>query len=165
MAIGGRIKQIRYDRDLKLEVLARASGLSPASLQDVEDGVTLRPPVSLIRRLADALGVMPSDLVGGYDRKLVEEGWWPPERVRSVVKAIIDCTTAPLTEDELASDAATDLSLVKCLLELRRVSGLDVVPGRFPRLLNTPSQVHDYCVGLGLVVRNRPAPDEAASSG
>ncbi|MDQ3707157.1 MAG: XRE family transcriptional regulator [Chloroflexota bacterium] len=63
MTLGERLKQARLARNLSLTALARASGLSKGFLSQVESGAT-NPSLGSLRRLAEALSLTVSDLVG-----------------------------------------------------------------------------------------------------
>ena len=61
--IGESIKRIRKEREMTMVVLSRASQCSQSYLSRVESGVNI-PSISMLRRLARALGVKPSFLLG-----------------------------------------------------------------------------------------------------
>ena len=54
--VGGRLRELRLERDMSMRSLARASGLSTNALSMIERART-SPSVSTLYKLADALGV------------------------------------------------------------------------------------------------------------
>ena len=54
--VGGRLRELRQERDLSMRALARASGLSANALSMIERGRT-SPSVSTLYKLADAMAV------------------------------------------------------------------------------------------------------------
>lgn len=64
-AIGARIRRYREDKDLSLSQLAKDSGISKGYLWTLENGDTQsRPSANTLYAIAEALGVMMSDLAG-----------------------------------------------------------------------------------------------------
>jgi len=59
--IGDRLKRLRSERYLSQRELARAAGLSPATIFKLENDLA-EPHPSTIRKLAQALDVAPSEL-------------------------------------------------------------------------------------------------------
>ncbi len=59
-----RLKELRRQRVLSLRELARSSGLNYNTVWRLENGLTGAHPRT-IRKLADALGVSPGELVKG----------------------------------------------------------------------------------------------------
>lgn len=55
-----KLRQVRLERALSQRALARAAGVRPATVSDVENGTAAR--ISTIKALADALGVAPTDI-------------------------------------------------------------------------------------------------------
>lgn len=54
--VGGRLRELRHERDMSMRALARASGLSTNALSMIERGRT-SPSVSTLYKLAEALNV------------------------------------------------------------------------------------------------------------
>lgn len=54
--VGGRLRELRQDRNLSMRALARASGLSANALSMIERGRT-SPSVSTLYKLAEAMGI------------------------------------------------------------------------------------------------------------
>lgn len=54
--VGGRLRELRQERNLSMRALARASGLSANALSMIERGRT-SPSVSTLYKLADAMGI------------------------------------------------------------------------------------------------------------
>lgn len=67
MSIGGNIRRLRRERGMTQQELAKAVGVSQASLANWEVGKT-RPRSGSVERLADALGVAMRDLADGPGR-------------------------------------------------------------------------------------------------
>lgn len=63
MAIGERIKRVRERKSWGQAELARQAGISPNTLYRIEKGTHPPRPVT-VRKLAQALGVEPAELVG-----------------------------------------------------------------------------------------------------
>ncbi len=61
-ALGRAVRQLREKEKLTQEQLARASGLQPTYISDIERGVR-NPTWSVVVAIADALDVAPSVLV------------------------------------------------------------------------------------------------------
>jgi transcriptional regulator with XRE-family HTH domain len=61
-ALGPRIRALRQARGLRLADLARACGLSPSFISQVERSLT-RPSLDALWQIADRLGVRPSELL------------------------------------------------------------------------------------------------------
>lgn len=58
-----RLKTIRERQALNQRELAEKAGLTPATLSRIESGAQ-EPYMRTVRKLADALGVKPTDLMG-----------------------------------------------------------------------------------------------------
>jgi len=54
--VGGRLRELRQERDLSMRALARMSGLSANALSMIERGKT-SPSVSTLYKLSDAMGI------------------------------------------------------------------------------------------------------------
>jgi transcriptional regulator with XRE-family HTH domain len=61
-AIGPRIRELRLERGMTLDDLARAAGISASHLSRLERGQTA-PSFIVASRIAKEIGVLPSDLV------------------------------------------------------------------------------------------------------
>lgn len=64
MGINENIKRLRHEKDLTLEELGRAVGVSKQTIQKYERGQITTIPYDKIVLLAKALGVTPADLMG-----------------------------------------------------------------------------------------------------
>lgn len=61
-----RLRQVRERLFVTQEELSERTGLSRATISRIESGLQ-RPRISTVRKLADALGVPPDDLVDWSD--------------------------------------------------------------------------------------------------
>src|SRR5690606_1573547 len=68
-AIGARIRALRLQREMTLQALGAATGLSPSMLSLVERGRT-SPSIGTLIVICSALGVHMTDLLGSEDRVL-----------------------------------------------------------------------------------------------
>ncbi len=59
------LRALRLEKNLTVKGLARCAGVSFQTLYKYESGEIRNPSVSLVERIARALGVNPSELVGG----------------------------------------------------------------------------------------------------
>ena len=65
--VGTKIRQIRNQRAVTLDVLTMRTGLSPGYLSKIERGLS-SPPIATLSRIASALGVKISDFFKDYER-------------------------------------------------------------------------------------------------
>ena len=81
------LERLRRNRGLSQRGLAKLSGVSPATIYELETGRRLESRPSTLRKLADALGVEVAELleetsevagVGTFTAiyELTEDGWW-----------------------------------------------------------------------------------------
>jgi len=63
-SLGKRIRTLRKARALSQEVLAERAHIHPTFISQIERGVTA-PTVTTLVKISSALGVQPSDLLGG----------------------------------------------------------------------------------------------------
>lgn len=56
------LRRIRVDKRLSIPELAEASGVSPEQIRHIEGGRALNPRPETLGKLADVLGVQPSEL-------------------------------------------------------------------------------------------------------
>lgn len=56
------LRTIRLDARLTIDQLAIKSGISPEQIRNLETGRALSPRVDTLGKLADALGVQPSEI-------------------------------------------------------------------------------------------------------
>jgi DNA-binding Xre family transcriptional regulator len=63
-----RFKELRQERTLSIRELAAKAGMSYANLHKIETGQRKQPWPSTIRKLADALGVDPGELIVKEER-------------------------------------------------------------------------------------------------
>lgn len=61
--IGGRLSRVRRTRMLTQGRLAAAAGVSPTTVSGLESGRISRPHFGTVRKLAEALGVAPEELL------------------------------------------------------------------------------------------------------
>lgn len=93
LAIGNRLRAFRKAAKLSQEELAGKVRLSPESLSNIERGQQL-PSLDTVRRLGDALGRNPLDLVGDLNREpTLERG-----RAELEASAIASLRMIPLAE-------------------------------------------------------------------
>lgn len=71
-SIGTRIRRARGYRNMGQASLARAIGLSPSSLSQIETGKTEDPASSIVRRIAQVLKVS-TDFLHGMTDKIENE--------------------------------------------------------------------------------------------
>ena len=64
--IGNRVKDLRVERALTQEELAKKAGVGKNTVNRIERNET-EPHMSTLRKLADALGVEPARIVKGRD--------------------------------------------------------------------------------------------------
>ena len=67
MTVGEKIKELRMVRGWNAETLAGKCGVSPATIYRYENGSTKDPSTSALRKIADALGIDVSALIGSSD--------------------------------------------------------------------------------------------------
>jgi transcriptional regulator with XRE-family HTH domain len=67
MTIGERLKSQRSRRKLTQQALAREAGVSQGLIARIETGDVKDPAASVVRRLAQALGITVDYLVGMYE--------------------------------------------------------------------------------------------------
>ncbi len=61
--VGARLKEAREARFKSQRDLAREAGVSPTTIMHLETGQNPNPRLSTVRKIADALGVDPNELV------------------------------------------------------------------------------------------------------
>ena len=59
---GQRVRRLRTDQGISLRTVARQAGISPAYLSRIESGQTAPPTPSVIKALAETLGIEPGIL-------------------------------------------------------------------------------------------------------
>ena len=93
-SIGNALRQAREVRELSAVDAARASGISPAYLNRLENDAVRKPSPHVLHRLSEALGLPYADLMrlSGYRV--------PGEAGRTSNEAIGTALFANLTEDE-----------------------------------------------------------------
>lgn len=83
--LGSRLHRLRKKRGYTLEELEERAGVSKSYIHDIENGKRKSPSISILRRLADALGV-PLEVLLNFQ---AEEKYWitdlPPE-IQSFVR-------------------------------------------------------------------------------
>ncbi len=62
--LGARLRELRRARAMTQEELAKAAGVSPSTIVDIERGHH-EPQIRTLRKLSNALGVTPDKLVLG----------------------------------------------------------------------------------------------------
>lgn len=65
-AFGRRVREVRLEQELTQEVLAERAGLHATFISNVERGYRV-PSLPTVLRLADGLGVAPSQLIDQLD--------------------------------------------------------------------------------------------------
>lgn len=63
-AFGKRVRTLRLAAGLTLQQVAEKTGFGTALLSRMETNPTYNPKLSTIKKLAEALGVKPADLIG-----------------------------------------------------------------------------------------------------
>lgn len=176
--IGQRVKELRLELGVTAERLSELARISRSTLADIESGITLRPQSPTVKALADALGVSPADLVAGRDWRLVDQGWWPPEKVRVVTEAIAGlAATSPYEKGLVENGLSVEFMMRHALL--RHAAGFDATevlvrearkylenlpgppeppPVQFPVKFETSAQLLEF------VVRYRSGLDKASPS-
>lgn len=125
--IGQRLRKIRGDRSMTQEELAAASGLSVDLIAKLEQGRRPSARVTSLIKLADALDVDLSELVGKRPHLDAEDA-----RVLPIRNAILDPALLPgMDDDDGEPPAVADLSAA-----IERTWG-DYWAGRFDRLAAT----------------------------
>lgn len=64
MTLGARIKKLRADKKLSLRKLEQMTGLSRSTLSEIESGSIKNPTIATLSKIAQALKIPISDLVG-----------------------------------------------------------------------------------------------------
>ncbi|EZP74410.1 anaerobic benzoate catabolism transcriptional regulator [Sphingomonas paucimobilis] len=67
-ALGTRIKLLREMRDMSLQAVADAAGLTKSHVWELEQGRSINPTVNAVRGLSEALSVSPAMLLGLDDK-------------------------------------------------------------------------------------------------
>lgn len=63
VSIGERIQQRRKEAELSLNALAEASGVSKGYISQLENGGAANPSIDTLKKIAEALGMAPQDLL------------------------------------------------------------------------------------------------------
>lgn len=92
MTFGEKLKQIRLAKDLGVNQLALKSGVSASQISRFENGKRKDPQMDTAKKLANALGVSLSDLIGNEKK---EEN---SEKAPTLVAAHLD---DDLTDEQL----------------------------------------------------------------
>ena len=93
-SLGNALRQAREVRELSAVDAARASGISPAYLNRLENDAVKKPSPNVLHRLSEALGVPYADLMRLSGYRL------PGEAAGTGNEAIGTALFANLTEDE-----------------------------------------------------------------
>lgn len=64
VAFSGRIKALRIARDMTLQDVAEAAGLTKSHIWEIEQGRSVNPTVNAVWGIARALSVSPGELLG-----------------------------------------------------------------------------------------------------
>ena len=74
--IGERIKKCRKKRQLTLNHLATATGISKSYLSNIERGLQMNPSLNVLSKIAEHLDVKVEELLGTKPAKIdLEPGW------------------------------------------------------------------------------------------
>lgn len=73
MTTGERIKELRKEKGITAEDLAKDLGVSPATIYRYEKGDIEKVPVDVLKGIAVSLGTTPEYLMGWADRKELSE--------------------------------------------------------------------------------------------
>ena len=73
LALAGTIRKFRRDRELSQEALAAVAGINPKHLSEIERA-NKDPRASTVLRLAEALGLTPTEFFNGYELRLRSSG-------------------------------------------------------------------------------------------
>lgn len=79
MTIGERLRLTRQQTGMTQKQVADACGMADSAIRKYESG-TQKPKVETIERLAAALGVTPTYLIG-YDEKIIRPEQYTPEQL------------------------------------------------------------------------------------
>lgn len=96
MTIGERIKKIRIDKGLTQKQVGQLSGMADSAIRKYELGVQ-NPKVETIQRIADALGVSASFLIG-FDEKIVNPTQYSPEEIKEIQQGAWDAYKSHIEE-------------------------------------------------------------------
>ena len=61
--VGARLRQLREERFISQRDLAKRAEVSPTTILHLETGENLNPRLSTVRKIAEALGIDPNELV------------------------------------------------------------------------------------------------------
>lgn len=95
--VGARIRQVRLRHGLSQAALARAAKVSRPYIVQLENGTVTRPGADKVTRIAEALGIPPSDLFDLYRMKVVGTDSLAPNQPPGV-------PTTPLPPIDLAEE-------------------------------------------------------------
>ena len=140
-ADGAALRRLRGARAYSLRELADVAGVTQDNIWKIENGVTRRPHPKTVRKLADALGVVPDDLLLPGWASLIRQ---QRERVRLSQEALA-------TKTNLASPIGLSLTALDIAdYELgQHVPGREVI-GPLTRALGIPA---------GALLATLPRPD------
>lgn len=71
MSFGKRLKAIRKEKKISQTELAKASGVAQRTISSYETDISIPRTSNQLRKIADVLGVTPTDLVEDDDRFLI----------------------------------------------------------------------------------------------
>jgi transcriptional regulator with XRE-family HTH domain len=98
MVLGPRVRELRTERGLSQERLARRAGLSWGVVQRIEAGTTVDPHYSTLSGIADALGISLAELVEEGPSEASPKASAPPSESRHLAYQV--------AFDEIAGRAA-----------------------------------------------------------
>lgn len=87
--LGARIKLLRELRDMSLQAVADAAGLTKSHVWEMEQGKSVNPTVNAVWGLSEALSVSPAMLLG-LDDKLPPPYAQSPQRWRMIVGDLVE---------------------------------------------------------------------------
>ena len=112
-----RLKEIRKEKGLTLEMLAEKLGTSKQTIHRYENGVIANIPTDKIKKLSEALGVTPSTLMGWDDGLSAYDNIIPIEGKRLPMLGNIACGEPIYASEEYGSFISTssDIDATFCL--------------------------------------------------
>ena len=112
-----RLKEIRKEKGLTLEMLAEKLGTSKQTIHRYENGVIANIPTDKIKMLSEALGVTPSTLMGWDDGIFSYDNIIPIEGKKLPMLGTIACGEPIYASEEYGSYISTsaDIDATFCL--------------------------------------------------
>lgn len=101
--VANRLKELRRTAGLTLEELAERLGTSKQTIHRYENGVIANIPHEKIKRLAEALGVSPSELMGWDDKAMQYDNIMPIRKKNLPLVGTIACGEPIYASEEYGS--------------------------------------------------------------